>query len=294
VSTFPPEWLPPASPSAGAPPPPPPSGDERPAWPLWTAFVALLSGLLCGTVLGSIVYVLADATGSETDPLPTGWSLLANLLFDGSLVGSAIVFARLGSGRVTPAMFGLRPTRVWFAVKWAAAAGFVYIVLSGLWLGLLNLENETDEITKTLKDDPTVATVAGIAIFAVVVAPIVEELFFRGYVFTAMRDKLAPGWAAIATGLLFGLVHASGSPIGFLPPLALLGTLLCLVYWKTGSIYPTIALHCLNNCVALASALSWSWQLPLLVAGAFAAITAILLAVRRFTGSVAAPVAPLN
>lgn len=294
MSTFPPEWLPPAPPSPGDAGPPAPSGDDRPTWPLWTAFVALLSGLLCGTVLGSIVYVLADAAGSETDPLPTGWSLLANLLFDGSLVVSAIVFARLGSGRVTAAMFGLRPTHVWLALKWAAAAGFVYIVLSGLWLELLNLQNETDDITKTLKDDPTVVTVAGIALFAVVIAPIVEELFFRGFVFTAMRDKLSPGLAALATGLLFGLVHASGSPIGFLPPLALLGTLLCVVYWKTGSIYPTIALHSLNNCVALSSALSWSWQIPLLVAGALAAIAAILATVARFSGRVGAPATPLN
>ncbi len=291
MSTFPPEWLPPQPPSPGDAAPPPPTGDERPNWHLWTAFVALLSGLLCGNILGSLVYAIS---GDDSDTLPVGWTLVANLLFDGSLVGSAIVFARLGSGRITAAMFGLRPTRIVLALKWAAAAGIVYIVASGLWLSLLNLEDETDEITKKLKDDPAVATVAGIAVFALVIAPIVEELFFRGFVFTAMRDKLDPIWAAIGTGILFGLVHAFGSPIGFLPPLALLGTLLCIVYWKTGSIYPTIALHSLNNCVALASALSWSWQIPLLVAGAYAAIAAILAVVARFSGRVAARLAPLN
>jgi membrane protease YdiL (CAAX protease family) len=290
VSTFPPEWLPPAAPSPDDDEPPASSTrtdeDGRPSWPLWTAFVALLAGLLCGNVFGLIVYSLSGTT--DADDLSVGWTLVANLLFDASLVGSALVFARLGSGRVTAAMLGLRPTRVWFAVKWAAIAGIVYVVLSGLWLGLLNLENESDEITKKLKDDPTVATVAGIALFAVVVAPIVEELFFRGFVFTAMREKLDPIWAAVGTGILFGLVHAFGSPIGFLPPLALLGGLLCIVYWKTGSIYPTIALHCLNNCVALSSALSWSWQIPLLIGGAFAAIAAILALVARVSGRVGA------
>jgi membrane protease YdiL (CAAX protease family) len=298
VSTFPPEWLPPAAPQPGGdvPPPQSPQGDrERPGWPLWTAFIALLSGLLLGNVLGSIVYVIADSTGSDTNNLPVGWTLIANLVFDGSLVASAVVFARLGGpGSAAPRMFGLRSVHVWLALKWATAAAVVYIVLSGLWIGLLHLQNETDSITRTLKENPTTAKVAGIAIFAVVIAPIVEELFFRGFVFTALRDKLAPIWAAIATGILFGLVHAFGSPIGFLPPLALLGTLLCIVYWKTGSIYPAIGLHCLNNCVALASALSWSWQVPLLIAGALSAIAAILALVARVGGRVAAPVRPLN
>jgi membrane protease YdiL (CAAX protease family) len=292
VSTFPPEWLPPAPPSPGDAEPPRPTGDERPSWPLWSGFVALLSGLLCGNVFGVIVLTIAGA--DTTDDAGIGWQLVAQLLFDASLVGSAIVFARLGSGRVTAAMLGLRRTRPWLAVKWAAAAGIAYVLVSGLWLGLLHLEDKTDTITKKLQDDPTVPTVAGLAVIAVVVAPIVEELFFRGFVFTAMRDKLDPVWAAIATGILFGLVHAFGSPIGFLPPLALLGTLLCIVYWKTGSIYPTIALHSLNNCVALASALSWSWQVPLLIAGAWGLIAAILALVARFSGRVAARLAPLN
>jgi membrane protease YdiL (CAAX protease family) len=269
------------------PPPPPPADPQKPSWPLWTAFVALLSGLLCGNVLGAIVYSIAGASGYDTDPLPVGFMLLANLLFDAALVVSAVVFARLG-GRVSPAILGLRPAKAWFAVKWAAAAAITYFVVSALWIGLLHLENETDDITKTLKDDPTAATVAGIALFAVVIAPIVEELFFRGFVFPALREKLNVGWAAIGTGLLFGAVHAFGSPIGFLVPLAVLGTLLCLLYWKTGSIYPCIALHAVNNCIALGSALGWDWQLPLLVAGALAAITAILAPLGRLNRRVGA------
>lgn len=299
MSTFPPEWLPPEPPSTAVAPPPPTRDPERDpdaaSWPLWTAFVALLCGFIGGSVFGAIVYAIADGAGHhDTDNLPIGYTLVANLLFDASLVGSAVVFARLGGGRITPRVFGLRSTPLWPALKWAAAAGVAYLVLSGIWLQLLNLSSETDDITKKLENDPTAATVAGLAVFALVVAPIAEELFFRGFVFTALRERLNPWWAAIGTGLLFGFVHISGSPIGFLPPLALLGFLLCLVYWKTGSIYPTIALHSLNNSIALASALNWGWQVPLLVVGAWAAIAAILATVASISGRVAAPTGRLG
>ncbi len=277
-----PTWLPPQPPPTPPPPPsePPAPSAAEPSWPLWTAFVALFAGMLVGNVLGSIVYAIASGAGYDTDHLPMGYTLVANLLFDGSLIGAAVVFARLG-GRVTPATFGLRAVRLWTAVKWAAAAYVTYVVIGQLWINLLDLQDETDDITDKLKDDPTAATVAGIAIFAVVIAPIAEEVVFRGFVFPALRSKLNVAWAAIVTGVLFGLVHVFGSPIGFLVPLAVLGTVLCLLYWKTGSLYPCIALHAANNCLALGAALEWDWQIPLLLAGSFAAIAAILAPVAR-------------
>jgi membrane protease YdiL (CAAX protease family) len=58
-----------------------------------------------------------------------------------------------------------------------------------------------------------------------------------------------------------------------------LGTVLCLVYWKTNSLLPCIVLHAINNCIALSSALKWDWQVPVLMVGALMAISAILLPV---------------
>jgi uncharacterized protein len=302
------DWLPPvpqrpqdpADPSPVTPPPqearpasPPPTAGAPGSWPLWSAFAALLCGLLGGNVLGMIVYAVAGVSGDDLDTVPIGYMLLANVTLDASLLISALAFARLG-GRVVPATLGLRPVRLWFAVKWAFAAYVAYFVISAIWLQVLNLENETDDITDRLQTNPTVSTVAGIAVFAVVIAPIVEEVFFRGFVFPALRAKLGVAWAAVGTGLLFGLVHALGSPIGFLLPLAVLGTALCLLYWRTGSIYPGIALHAINNCIALSAALDWGWQVPLLILGALGAIAAILLPVSRVRGGLGALARPVR
>mgnify|MGYP000173810412 CR=1 FL=1 len=51
-------------------------------------------------------------------------------------------------------------------------------------------------------------------------------------------------------GVLFGAVHAGGSDAAFLVPLAVLGVLFCLLYERTGSLYPPIVLHAINNSIA--------------------------------------------
>ncbi len=83
-----------------------------------------------------------------------------------------------------------------------------------------------------------------------VVAPIGEEFLFRGYIFTALRNWRGPWTGAVVTGLLFGLVHAGSAPLLDLVPLAALGFGLCLLYRRTGSLYPCIVVHSLNNSVA--------------------------------------------
>ena len=50
---------------------------------------------------------------------------------------------------------------------------------------------------------------------------------------------------------------------------------MCLLYHWTGSLYPCIALHTINNSIALGGVLHWTWQLPLLIAGSTLAALAI-------------------
>ncbi len=87
----------------------------------------------------------------------------------------------------------------------------------------------------------------------VCVAPVAEEFFFRGFFYRALRSRYSVLAAAGLDGLLFGVIHYDFSgpdALLILPPLALLAFIFCLVYERTGSIYPTIALHALNNAIA--------------------------------------------
>ena len=91
------------------------------------------------------------------------------------------------------------------------------------------------------------------------VAPLAEEVFFRGFVFGVLREKIGVVWGALATGVVFGLVHVAGSPIETVGVLFILGVLLCVVYQQTGSLLPCIALHAINNAISFAATKSLPW-----------------------------------
>jgi membrane protease YdiL (CAAX protease family) len=105
-----------------------------------------------------------------------------------------------------------------------------------------------------------------------------EEFLFRGYIFTALRNWKGVWPAAVITGVLFGAVHAGSAPAADLVPLAGLGFGLCLLYRYTGSLYPCIAVHSLNNSIAFGGLEDWS--LLAVVALMVSALALIALLVR--------------
>jgi uncharacterized protein len=99
----------------------------------------------------------------------------------------------------------------------------------------------------------TVGAVAAVLLIAIA-APISEEIFFRGFIFGGMRRRLSFVPAALISGVIFGAFHFTGaSSATVVPLLAVLGVALCFVYEETGSIYPTIAMHAINNGIVLLS-----------------------------------------
>ncbi len=274
-----------SSPASAHPAPPelpelPDGVPARPPWQVWMPFAALASAILGAGLFGVVIIGIAGATGHSTSDPPAGFNLVANLLGDVCFVGAALLFARITS-RPTPAQFGLRRTSLWRAIGWAAAGYVGFIAFSGLWLWVIGSDSKDDIAEKLGVGRTDVLALAALAAFATVVAPVVEELFFRGFCFTALRNRLGVAWSAAITGLLFGGVHVAGSPVAFLVPLAFFGAVLCLVYWRTRSLYPCMALHCLNNSIAFGTMLHWSWQIPALLIGSLAAIALIVVPVSR-------------
>ena len=113
-------------------------------------------------------------------------------------------------------------------------------------------------------------------------APIAEEILFRGFFFTALRNAMPTLLAAISTGVLFGLVHVIGTPFPLIVPLAVLGFVLCLLYLYTGSLLPCMALHSINNAIAFGVSLKWplAATLALVIAAPTLVVSIGLLAAR--------------
>jgi hypothetical protein len=123
------------------------------------------------------------------------------------------------------------------------------------------------------------------ALVVIAVAPVCEELFFRGILFTVLRQRMAFWPAAVIDGVLFGFVHGS---LVIVPVLAALGVMFCYVYERTGSIFPTIALHALNNTIAYGATTDNGWPAALAVGAVV--IGACVLGVARAPRGEPAPV----
>ena len=88
-----------------------------------------------------------------------------------------------------------------------------------------------------------------VAVMAAVVAPVVEEIYFRGWVFRALRERYGAPPAYLGSSLLFALVHLN---VQALVPILAIALFLAYVYQRTGSIVPGIIAHAFNNALAFA------------------------------------------
>jgi membrane protease YdiL (CAAX protease family) len=240
-----------------------PAPEGREGWPPWLSVAAFASGFGVTIVLGLVVVVVAGIFGASTQHPPPGINIGLTVVQNLALVGAAYGFAAF-TGRPAAADFGLRPTAVLRSIGLMVAVWVTFSVLSLVWSTALDLK-QTQDLPSELGAAGPLLNVLAVVVLITVIAPLGEELFFRGFFFGALRNWRGPGVAAVLAGSLFGLIHAGSSPVGYLVPLAIFGIGLCLLYEWSGSLYPTIALHALNNSFALGANLHWSWQIPVMM-----------------------------
>jgi uncharacterized protein len=231
--------------------PPPPAAEPRgtlPAvpWTISQTFWLMLAAFALALVTPALVLPFDPDLDSD------GALLAAQGLFELSLLFVAIGVAsewrfqplraalgRLGIRRAVPKDFGI-----------ALLTLLVYYIGAGLFAQYV-LQPEQEDIGGELGvGDPNLLIAISAVLVIAVLAPVTEELFFRGFVFAGLRSRWSLWPAALAVGLIFGIVHA---PTGLtaVVPLAGLGVALCWLYDRTGSLWPCVAAHVLNNSLAL-------------------------------------------
>jgi membrane protease YdiL (CAAX protease family) len=249
---------------------------DTPPWRLWTLPATLALGLGLWALASGAVAILASAGGSSITHPTSAVNFSLSLVFDVAFVIAALWFT-VGQAGARAADFGYRRVPLVLAIAAVALAGIVYYLVTAAYASALDLHG-SDKL-------PTNLGTVGAPVFVCVVAPIAEELFFRGYLFGTLRrmhvtvaGRDVGVWiAALITGVLFGIVHTGSASAQYLVPLGLLGFVLCVVRWRTGSLYPCMALHCLNNALAL-GVNERHWSAPGVLAlalGALAVIAAI-------------------
>lgn len=223
--------------------------------PLWVPFATLAAVVVVISLFGIAVVSLAaslDPSIRVSDP-PSWLQFALTAVQGGAFVVGAVMAVRAvrpGAGRRD---FGLvRPD--WLAaVRWAAVLYAGFWIVSGVLVKVFGDPPEQDVVAQ-LRGQDAVGELILFAAVTCVVAPLAEEFFFRGFVFAVFRRRMALPWAVALGGLVFGAVHATGAPSPALVVVALgvLGAALCLLYSRTGSIVPGMALHAIHNSISFA------------------------------------------
>ncbi|TAL14887.1 CPBP family intramembrane metalloprotease [Patescibacteria group bacterium] len=158
--------------------------------------------------------------------------------------------------QVSRVELGIYRLPLWKDILMAPAGLVVYLILSALLMliagGLIPGFNTTGHQDTGFSGLGQQYELILAFITLVVIAPVAEEILFRGYLFSKLR-KYVPVWIAIlATSILFGLIHAVGNNGDW--SLAIdtfaLSVVLCLLRLNTGSLWASMLLHMIKNGIA--------------------------------------------
>lgn len=217
-----------------------------------------ISGLLLGFLVfigaqifgGLVIGFVAGANDQSFDDYYDQNPIMANFIISVCMAVFTVAFILL----VTRGYDSLKALKLktisLLGVLWVPPAGFVYVMLSATLLSLATFYSGFDV---NQAQDTGFGNAAGGAqlvlafIALVILAPISEEILFRGYVFQGLKKKLHWVPSAIIVSGLFGLAHMQLN-VG-LDTFAM-GFMACVLLEMTGSLWTAILLHIIKNFVA--------------------------------------------
>jgi membrane protease YdiL (CAAX protease family) len=168
--------------------------------------------------------------------------------------GGAFLLA-VWPGKLTWAELGIAPPRWrWLWLLLAVGVTLLLLPLRGLiglivqqWFGggLEGMQSRIDLLMGSELSWPRFfVTLLG----AGLLAPVAEELFFRGFLYTALRQRLGIAAAVTISSLVFGVGHIDA--LGVVAASFIMGIALALAYEYTRSLWVAIAIHAFNNSLA--------------------------------------------
>lgn len=255
MSEFPPPVGPPVTSSPTVRPEFAPARDPHPTLPIQVAGGAIV--VLTASLLFS-KYVL-DAMVDFEWPVVVYVALLGVVGYGPSLLWARFASKRWGSGRFLDDV-GMRPQfgdLGWGPVVWLAAIG-TQLLMGAIVLGFgVPLANNTEGISELTEDRTYVIS---IIITAVIAAPFVEEIVFRGLVMRGLRSRMGAIPTIVVQAVLFGAAHVDPvrgtGNVGLVMVLSGVGAAFGGGAYLLRRIGPTIVAHAIFNGVVLALVLS--------------------------------------
>jgi membrane protease YdiL (CAAX protease family) len=245
-------------PAASAIRPPSMSPTNDPSWNRWDMAKAIIVTVIGTLIAGVIAALAAELLVDSGERYQDDSTAYAITLIPGMVVVELLLLATaLWFGprkhRVSLASLGLRsPIRgFWWLPPVVAIASLILVYAYDAALSLASIEpaSTPDEVFASP------APFAVVAVGAVLLAPWIEEIFFRGFLFGGLRVRW--GWllAAVASSLLFALAHLD---VYGIPVYAAIGFLFAWSYHHTGALKSSVIAHAMVNFVTLGVGLAAS------------------------------------
>lgn len=222
------------------------------SWSL-EAVARLYLGVILTLIAGSLLAGAFEFTHYSKDRKQFLEIIVSVLFSQGGVLVWVALFLRKSNISWREA-FGLRPASRVRAVAWGLAAGILFVpaawllqLVSQFVMELMKLklvaQAAVDEVQNSARSVPEKILFAA---FALLLAPLVEEIIFRGILYPAIKQTGHPRLALWLTSIIFGVMHFN---LVSLMPLVVFGAFLALLYEATGSLLTPIATHAMFNSV---------------------------------------------
>ncbi|WP_406676704.1 CPBP family intramembrane glutamic endopeptidase [Moorella sp. ACPs] len=213
-------------------------------WNLWQCLLVLLGMLAAG--YGTALLVRFFASG-----LPLAYRyLLVGLAQGAAVLGGLHYFVRKKNGLSLEAV-GLKAAVLPRAIAVGLGGGlalFLLLVIVGSLLQLFLPDQAPQPFTELIINARQPRDLVIPLFLGAFVAPVSEELYFRGFLFPALKNRYGFAWGLVGSALIFAFLHLD--LVRFLP-LALGGIGLAYLYERTGNILTAIVAHATWNTIMI-------------------------------------------
>ncbi len=228
---------------------------DNPPWGLWSALLTWIMSIVAVALVPNLLvlpYVVSHFRGATT---PTRELLLADktfmLLFvSGWLPAHLLTLALIWAVATRLGKFSIKEVFGWswsskFGIGASIGSAIGLYLLSMIIIGLVSTQ-ETD-LDRILRSSRTAALI--LAFIAVATAPLIEEMIYRGLLYSALQ-KITGQWPAVATvSVMFAGLHVLQywPNAGVIGSITLLSVVLTVVRARTGRLLPCFVIHLVFN-----------------------------------------------
>lgn len=238
-------------------PPPPTAEAPRPEGASWSWVEAVGVYVVAFLIAGMLSLPVLNAFDEDSDLANMTATVVAALVIIAILVGWLSVYHRGWVGVMRLPVRGRWGSEILAGVLFGLGLYVVAVVLvGGLLLILLNaLSGEQVQAPEQVPQGLSAVGIVVTTLYAIVIAPFGEELFFRGVLFRTLRDRHGLKIGLLGTAVGFGLIHfIPGDAVDaalLMLVMAFTGASLGYLYERRGTIVAPIAAHVTFNVIGL-------------------------------------------